>query len=82
MPDAGVAIPTSAAVRQGASHASLRRRLEAFNAEIRRLRQENHQLREQLAWALGERRTAAVRGSKSHRDESKQSRPATIGPCS
>jgi hypothetical protein len=37
--------------RQRASDASLRRRLEAVNAESRRLRQENQRLREQLAWA-------------------------------
>lgn len=51
-------IPT----RQRASEASLRRRLEAVHAEIRRLRQENRQLREQLAWALGEQRARAVHG--------------------
>jgi hypothetical protein len=60
--------------RQRATDASLQRRLEAANAEIRRLRQENHRLRDQLAHALGERRATAVR-------------PATrtssnlIGPC-
>jgi hypothetical protein len=35
----------------------LRRRLEVAGAEIRRLRQEHQQLREQPAWAHGERRT-------------------------
>jgi Family of unknown function (DUF6262) len=65
----------SVPARQRASDASLRQRLEAINAEIRRLRAENQQLREQLAWALGERRAAAVRPSADHR-------PATIGPCS
>jgi Family of unknown function (DUF6262) len=48
--------------RQRASDASLRHRLEAVNAEIRRLRQENQRLREQLAWALGERRAATHPG--------------------
>jgi hypothetical protein len=61
--------------RQRASDASLRRRMEAVNAEIRRLRAENQQLREQLAWALGERRAAASRSSSDDRS-------ATIGPCS
>jgi hypothetical protein len=42
--------------RQRASDASLRRRLQAANAEARRLREENRQLREQLARALGTRR--------------------------
>lgn len=46
--------------RQRATDASLRRRLEAVNAEIRRLRTENHQLRQQLACALGQRRAAAI----------------------
>jgi hypothetical protein len=61
--------------RQRASEASLRRRLEAVNADIRRLRQENRQLREQLAWALGERRAASIHPSR-------EDRSATIGPCS
>jgi hypothetical protein len=48
--------------RQRASEVSLRRRLEAVHAEIRRLRQENQQLREQLAWAHGEARAARHAG--------------------
>jgi hypothetical protein len=64
---------TSVPARQRASDASLRRRLEAVNAEIRRLRQENQELREQLAWAHGE-----VRAAK-HADRSNST---TIGPCS
>jgi hypothetical protein len=68
--------------RQRASEASLRRRLEAVNQEIRRLREENRQLREQLAWAIGERRAGAGRGPMGHDDAPKHSRPATIGPCS
>lgn len=47
--------------RQRASEASLRHRLEAVNAEIRRLREENRRLREQLAWAHGEVRAARLR---------------------
>ncbi|MFJ9034049.1 DUF6262 family protein [Streptomyces sp. NPDC102274] len=46
--------------RQRASDASLLRRLEAANDRIRRLTKENHQLREQLARALGERRAATT----------------------
>jgi Family of unknown function (DUF6262) len=59
--------------RQRASDASLRQRLEAVNAEIRRLRAENQQLREQLAWALGERRATAHPG---------RSGSTMTGPCS
>jgi hypothetical protein len=70
-PGASTAPPIPA--RQRASDASLRRRLEAVNAEIRRLRQENQQLREQLAWALGERRAATHPG---------RSGSTMIGPCS
>jgi hypothetical protein len=59
--------------RQRASDASLRRRLEAVNAGIRRLREENRQLRQQLGAALGELRAA------KHLNRSK----ATMsGPCS
>jgi HAMP domain-containing protein len=61
--------------RQRASEASLRRRLEAVNGEIRRLREENRELREQLARALGERRAASNHLSSNGRS-------ATIGPCS
>jgi hypothetical protein len=67
--------------RQRASEASLRRRLEAVNQELCRLREDNRQLREQLAWALGERRAAAVRDPTGHDDAAKRNRPATIGPC-
>jgi hypothetical protein len=70
-------IPT----RQRASEASLRRRLEAVYAEIRRLRQENRQLREQLAWALGEQRARAVHGQQRPLNSSTATRPPMIGPC-
>ena len=62
--------------RQRATDASLHRRLEAATAEIRRLRQENHQLRDQLAHALGERRAAAVRPATRTSSSS-----TMIGPC-
>jgi Family of unknown function (DUF6262) len=67
---------------QHASDASLRRRLEVTTAEIRRLRDENHQLREQLAWALGERRAAGVHRASEHERAPDPSRASTIGPCS
>jgi hypothetical protein len=54
--------PTSPVpVRQRASDASLLQRLEVANQRIHRLTEENRQLREQLARALGEARTANVR---------------------
>lgn len=49
--------------RQRASDASLLRRLEAATVRNRRLEAENHELREALALALGERRTADVRST-------------------
>jgi Family of unknown function (DUF6262) len=47
---------TQVPARQRASSASLLRRLEAANARIRQLADENQRLRGQLALALGERR--------------------------
>jgi hypothetical protein len=47
---------TQVPARQRASSASLLRRLEAANARIRHLADENRRLRGQLALALGERR--------------------------
>jgi hypothetical protein len=49
--------------RQRASDASLRQRLEATNSEIRRLRHENQQLREQLAWRSADATTCAAGNS-------------------
>lgn len=68
-------LPTSSPIpiRQRASDASLRRRLEAANHQLRQLRAENQRLREELAVALGEVRTATHPGP---------ARPTTIGPCS
>ncbi len=68
-------LPTSPPVpaRQRASDASLRRRLEAANHQLRRLRAENQRLREELAVALGETR-AATRPDPA--------KPTMIGPCS
>ena len=66
--------------RQRASDTSLLRRLEAANARIRQLAEDNEQLRDQLARALGERRgTAATTGPP--RNDTKRPRSVTIGPC-
>jgi uncharacterized protein DUF6262 len=63
--------PTQAATvvpdRQRATDASLLRRLEAATTRIQSLTDENRQLREALARALGEHRAAAVRGSTQDR---------------
>ena len=48
--------------QQRTSDASLLRRLEAANTRIRRLTEENKQLREQLARSLGEQRARGVLG--------------------
>jgi Family of unknown function (DUF6262) len=71
--------------RQRASDASLRRRLEAVNAEIRRLRVENRALRERLAWTLGELRATGIHGQPRHTETPRRTRSEgspTIGPCS
>lgn len=49
--------------RQRATDASLLRRLEAATDRVRQLEAQNKQLQEALALALGERRTADVRGT-------------------
>jgi hypothetical protein len=72
-------------VRQRTSEASLRRRLEAAAAELGRLREENRQLRERLAWTLGELRATGSHGQASHPQTATRTRPEgskTIGPCS
>ena len=65
--------------RQRASDASLLRRLESATERIRRLEEENVQLRESLALALGERRAADVLGNT--RDTPRNKSAAIIGPC-
>lgn len=47
---------------QRASEASLRRRLELAHQRVTQLTDENRRLRDQLAYVLGERRAAPVRG--------------------
>lgn len=65
--------------RQRASDASLLRRLESATERIRQLEEDNQQLREALALALGERRAADVRGST--RDTPRKKSATIIGPC-
>jgi len=64
---------------QRASDASLLRRLEAATARVRHLEDESQQLRKALALALGDRRTADVRGNG--RDTPNRKSAAITGPC-
>jgi hypothetical protein len=57
--------------RQRASDVSLLRRLEAATVRIRILHNENQQLRDALATALGDRRTADIHGKLHDRDTPK-----------
>jgi uncharacterized protein DUF6262 len=77
------AVPSASAPpqRQRASDSSLLRRLEAATARIRHLEADNQQLRDALARALGERRTADVLAPKNDRDTPKGNPPKIIGPC-
>jgi Family of unknown function (DUF6262) len=72
--------PSTIPDRQRASDASLLRRLEAATARIHTLHKENQQLRDALAKALGDRRTADIRGELHDRDTPKRSTTKTIGP--
>lgn len=65
--------------RQRASDASLLRRLESATERVRRLEEENQQLREALGLALGERRAADILGNT--RDTPRRKSAAIIGPC-
>ena len=67
--------------RQRASDSSLLRRLEAATIRIRRLEADNQQLRDALARALGERRTADILGHNDGRDTPRRNSPKIIGPC-
>lgn len=67
--------------RQRASDTSLLRRLEAATDRIQRLESENHELRDALARALGERRAADVLGRTTSRDTPKRRPSKIIGPC-
>ena len=63
--------------RQGASAASLLRRLELAHQRIKQLTDDNRRLRDQLARAHGQRRAERQTGPTRVR-----STPGTIGPCS
>jgi hypothetical protein len=65
--------------RQRTSEASLLRRLEAANDRIRQLTQENKQLREHLARALGEQR-ATTRRPSPRPDNGERPETVTIHP--
>lgn len=65
--------------RQRASDASLLRRLEAATKRNRQMETENRELREALALALGERRTAELPGRSGDTPRKKSS--TVIGPC-
>ena len=65
--------------RQRASDASLRQRLQIMSERNRQLENENRQLREALAVALGEQRTASIVGRPGDTPR-KKSQPV-IGPC-
>ncbi|MFF8619214.1 DUF6262 family protein [Streptomyces sp. NPDC015350] len=65
--------------RQRASNVSLLRRLEAATERNRQLEAENRELREALALALGEQRTADLPGRRG--DTPRKKSPTVIGPC-
>ncbi|MCX5316015.1 DUF6262 family protein [Streptomyces sp. NBC_00154] len=67
--------------RQRASDASLIQRLEAANERNRRLAEENRQLREQLAHALGDLRAARLQSPPIPETRRQGRGSATIGPC-
>lgn len=67
--------------RQAATDASLLRRLETATERIRQLEEDNRQLREALAEALGATRTARVTGKNSRRDTPGRQAAKLIGPC-
>ena len=68
--------------RQRATDASLLRRLEAAADRIRRLEQDNQQLRAALAQALGEHRQAAITGRRAPgRDTPINPSGTNLKPC-
>ena len=68
--------------RQRATDASLLRRLEAAADRIRRLEQDNQQLRAALAQALGEHRQATLTGRRALGRDTPNNPPGTnLKPC-
>jgi hypothetical protein len=71
--------PTAVPGRQRASDTSLLRRLEAATERIHRLDAENRQLRDALARALGEQRTAYTRGQANTPGPPAHQPPPAVG---
>jgi hypothetical protein len=68
--------------RQRASDASLLQRLHAATERIHRLEHDNQELRDALARALGERRTADLLGHTPAGHDTPNGKPAKlVGPC-
>lgn len=67
--------------RQRASDASLLQRLHAATERIHRLEHDNQQLRDALARALGERRTADILGHPAGHDTPNGKPAKLVGPC-
>ncbi|HYO17606.1 MAG TPA: DUF6262 family protein [Dermatophilaceae bacterium] len=67
--------------RQRATDASLLRRLEAATERMRQLEEDNRQLRQALAEALGVARERRVTGEASPRDTPGKRAARIIGPC-
>jgi len=67
--------------RQRASDASLLQRLHAATERIHRLEHDNQQLRDTLARALGERRTADILGHPAGHDTPNGKPAKPVGPC-
>jgi hypothetical protein len=73
--------PTAVPDRQRATDTSLLRRLDAATARLRHLETENRQLRDALAHALGDRRTADILGTTGRPDTPNTKTPKIIDPC-
>ena len=67
--------------RQRASDTSLLRRLEAATERIQALEQDNRELRDALAHALGDQRTSTILGTTSRHDTPNKKSSKVIGPC-
>jgi hypothetical protein len=72
--------PAAPPERQRATEASLLQRLHAATDRIRRLEHDNQQLRDALARALGEHRTADILGRQGHRDTPNGEPAKLVGP--
>jgi hypothetical protein len=77
-PEPKVAVPPE---RQRATDTSLLRRLQAATERIHHLERDNQQLRDALARALGEHRTAAILGRISGPDTPNSNPAKLVGPC-